>query len=448
VPDIAALAAVPPLRSAPLPWRDPVDVYRALAPRFRDLVLLDRGNALRERRSFVGVPADGPLVLAPDLGGDPLMTVLAALRAPLDAERTDSDRLGWWGWLGYELGVAGLGLPVPEIDAPPAAFLFAAAGVEFDHDAGTVTAIALPGHEALLRDLVHHLAEPVVLHPARAAARVVAPARRRHGRERYLQLVEACRRAIAAGDAYQLCLTDRIEVELAAPADEAALHERLRDRYPVRNGGIVRIRGWTLVSGSPEEFLAVDGAGHARTRPMKGTRPRDADPAVDRALARELVASEKERAENLMIVDLMRNDLARVAEVGSVAVTELFGVEHYPAVHQLVSTVEADLAGDPLDAVRSLFPAGSMTGAPKHAAVRILAGLEGGPRGVYSGVWGRVSVDRTIDLSVVIRSIVLHGTTATIGTGGGVTILSDPAEEWRETEVKAAALLDVLGAGL
>jgi len=184
------------------------------------------------------------------------------------------------------------------------------------------------------------------------------------------------------------------------------------------------------------------------TTPMKGTRPRSADPATDRALRAELLASEKERAENLMIVDLMRNDLGRIAELGSVSVPSLLEVEEYAHVHQLVSTVRARIAppATALDVVRAAFPAGSMTGAPKHSAMSILHELEQGPRGVYSGAFGRLGLDGSADLAMVIRSIVLTPTGASIGTGGGITALSDPDEEIEETRVKARALLAVLGA--
>jgi anthranilate/para-aminobenzoate synthase component I len=168
---------------------------------------------------------------------------------------------------------------------------------------------------------------------------------------------------------------------------------------------------------------------------------------LDTALRAELSASEKERAENLMIVDLMRNDLGRIAELGSVAVPVLLDVEEYPHVHQLVSTVTARLRHPltALDAVRSAFPAGSMTGAPKESAMRILHSLEGGPRGVYSGAFGCLGVDGTADLAMVIRSIVLTPAGATIGTGGGITALSVADEEVEETRVKARALIAVLG---
>jgi anthranilate/para-aminobenzoate synthase component I len=205
------------------------------------------------------------------------------------------------------------------------------------------------------------------------------------------------------------------------------------------------------VGSSPETFLTVDRHGFVESSPIKGTRPRDSDPVADRRAARELRESEKEQAENLMIVDLVRNDLSRVAVPGSVEVTELLAVHSYRHVHQLVSTVRARLApgASGLDAVRAAFPPGSMTGAPKRSAVELLAGLEAGPRGPYAGVAGRLGRDGTVDLAVVIRTVVLDLSTglARVGVGGGITASSDPEAEVAEFHLKARALLAVLQSG-
>ncbi len=202
----------------------------------------------------------------------------------------------------------------------------------------------------------------------------------------YLELIAACQAAIRRGDAYQLCLTNTITVEVDALPDPVDVYRRLSALTPTAHSGVLRVGDRWLLSASPEQFLHIERGGTACIRPMKGTRPRSADAAADQAIAADLLASEKERAENLMIVDLMRNDLSRVSRVGSVVVSELFGVETFGFSHQLVSTVESVLDADPVEAVLVLFPAGSMTGAPKHAAMRILGTLEAGPRGMYSGV--------------------------------------------------------------
>ena len=291
----------------------------------------------------------------------------------------------------------------------------------------------------------HGTSVPSAGQPAHPA--VDAPAARwRHDPARYAELIAECQAAIVRGDAYQLCLTNRIDVDVRA--DPASTYLALRASSPSHHGGFLRFGDVALLSASPEQFLLVEPDGMVSTKPMKGTRPRSEDPATDRALRAELLASEKERAENLMIVDLMRNDLGRIAVLGSVSVPSLLEVEEYAHVHQLVSTVRARIAppATALDVVRAAFPAGSMTGAPKHSAMSILHELEQGPRGVYSGVFGRLGLDGSADLAMVIRSIVLTSTGASIGTGGGITALSDPDEEIEETRVKARALLAVLGA--
>ena len=209
----------------------------------------------------------------------------------------------------------------------------------------------------------------------------------RHTPTQYAALIERCRELIRAGIAYQLCLTTRFTVP--GVHDGVAVYRRLRAATPAHHGGFIRIGGRSLLSASPEQFLhAEDGV--IRTRPIKGTRPRGVDDAHDAALASELAVDAKERAENVMIVDLMRNDLSRVCEPGSIRVDALWAVETYPAVHQLVSTVSGTAAaGTTASALlEASFPAGSMTGAPKLSAMTCLHDLEGAPRGVYAGCFG------------------------------------------------------------
>ena len=274
-----------------------------------------------------------------------------------------------------------------------------------------------------------------------------APPAWRHDDAAYLRLIRSCQASIRRGDAYQLCLTN--SATLPGTVDPVRVHLALRSLSPTHHGAFLRIGGTALVSASPERFVEVDGGGTLRTLPIKGTRPRHADPVADERARGDLLASEKERAENVMIVDLMRNDLSRVCVLGSVRVTSLFAVEAYAQVHQLVSRVEGELAPGTtaVDAVRALFPAGSMTGAPKSAAVGILAALEGGSRGVYAGAFGWFGEDGRADLAMVIRSVVVTDGRATVGAGGGITALSVPEEELAEVRVKAAPLLAAARAG-
>jgi para-aminobenzoate synthetase len=264
-------------------------------------------------------------------------------------------------------------------------------------------------------------------------------------REGYREDIEACKRWLRAGDSYEICLTNRITAETdAEPLD---LYRALRRANPAPFGAYLRFGELAVLSSSPERFLAVDRDRWAESRPIKGTARRSAEPAEDARLAAALAGGEKFRAENVTIVDLMRNDLGRVCEVGSVSVPELMGVESYETVHQLVSSVRGRLRHGlgAADAVRACFPPGSMTGAPKKRTVEILDELEGAARGVYSGAIGWLGLGGACDLSVAIRTIVLDRGRATIGAGGAIVVDSDPdleIEEMLLTAATAAAALD------
>lgn len=270
----------------------------------------------------------------------------------------------------------------------------------------------------------------------------------RHDDESYLKLIERAQAHIAAGDVYQLCLTNQITLEVSGDPLLAFLN--LRDSNPAPFAAFLKFGQQTIISCSPEQFVKVDGFKEISSKPIKGTRRRDADPVVDAALADELRNDEKERAENLMIVDLMRNDFGRVAEPQSIRVDKLFDVESYASVHQLVSTVEAQLESDlnAVDGFDAAFPGGSMTGAPKGRAIELIDELEArdgaSGRGIYSGAIGYLTHGGVADFAMTIRTIVVDGDRATIGVGGGITIDSHPVKELEETKLKAAALLRVL----
>lgn len=448
------------IRSLTLPaWCDPENAFLALAAHADRVAWLDGGDGARQGRSVIAVAArEAPLVVAHD--ADEPGDVYASLAEQIgDIELSDgldpSGRaaVGWHGWFGYEFGARTLGVPAAPTDVPIAAFFLADRVVVFEHAAREVRLewIEGEGATASVRGWVDAMRATLDALPAERRrsseaddpAASVAPAWR-HDADAYRRMIGECRAAIVRGDAYQLCLTNRVELDVRP--DPVAAYLRLRRSSPSHHGGFLRFGDVALLSASPEQFLLVERDGTVATKPMKGTRPRSSDPATDVALRAELSASEKERAENLMIVDLMRNDLGRIAELGTVAVPSLLEVEEYPHVHQLVSTVTARLRHPltALDAVRSAFPAGSMTGAPKESAMRILHRIEGGPRGVYSGAFGCLGVDGTADLAMVIRSIVLTPEGASIGTGGGITALSDPDEEVEETRIKARALIAAL----
>lgn len=268
----------------------------------------------------------------------------------------------------------------------------------------------------------------------------------RHSNDQYLEMIGIAQKQIAAGDIYQICLTNQIQLE--TNHNPLAVFLALRKKNSAPYAAYFKCGALEVVCSSPEQFIRVSAQGRLSSKPIKGTRPRGETEESDQAAADELKNNAKERAENLMIVDLMRNDLGRVAVSDSVTVSKIFEVESYATVHQLVSTVEAQLAEgfSSVDAIRSAFPGGSMTGAPKIRAMQIIEELEAGERGVYSGAIGYLGIDGAVDLGMTIRTLVFQGGKATIGVGGGITIDSDPNAELAETKLKAKALLAVLNA--
>ncbi|MEO5920510.1 MAG: anthranilate synthase component I family protein [Pseudolysinimonas sp.] len=399
----------------------------------------------------------------------PQTPVLDAVRAELAGAAPEADddappfRLGLVGWLGYELRGETMGVPVGRTSRyPDAAFLRVDRAVAIEAN-GAAQLLALgdawDGELLAWRDETARrlssqqsgrveTAAPEGGSRHAPSALLDRPAAVWHETDaRYLANIAACQDAIHEGEAYQLCLTT--EAAIDGDFDPVAVYARLRAQSPSHHGALLRIGTISLLSSSPERFLEVDPGegGRVRTHPIKGTRPRATDAASDARLRDELLASDKERAENIMIVDLMRNDLARVSEPGSVTVPSLLDVESYTQVHQLVSSIEGTLRHglDGLDAIAACLPAGSMTGAPKQRATEILDTLEQRARGLYAGAFGYLGRDGRVDLAMTIRSIVLDERGATIGTGGGITALSVPAEEVAEARLKASALLAALG---
>jgi para-aminobenzoate synthetase component 1 len=260
----------------------------------------------------------------------------------------------------------------------------------------------------------------------------------------YLDAVTRVRDFIVAGDIFQANLSQRFEAPLEE--DPWHLYRRLRDVNPAPFAAYLEFDGVCIASASPERFLRVDPDGHVETRPIKGTSPRGLSPQHDAALSRALHDSEKDRAENLMIVDLLRNDLSRVCRPGTVRVPELFALERYRTVHHLVSTVVGQLAPgrDATDLLAAAFPGGSITGAPKVRAMEIIAELEPSRRGIYCGSIGYLSTTGAMDTSIVIRTLVASDGRVTFSAGGGIVADSDPESEYQETLDKARALITAL----
>ncbi|MFN3076331.1 MAG: aminodeoxychorismate synthase component I [Alphaproteobacteria bacterium] len=266
-------------------------------------------------------------------------------------------------------------------------------------------------------------------------------------RSAYLGKVRQAKEWIAAGDIFQVNLSQRFITEMPAAPTPFQLYRRLRSLNPAPfSAWIGGGHGRALLSASPEQFLRLDPAGRLETRPIKGTRPRAADPAADLALARELVESPKDRAENLMIVDLLRNDLAKVCRLGSIAVPQLCRLESFATVHHLVSVVTGHLRPglSAVDVLRATFPGGSITGCPKIRAMEILHEMEPVRRGPYCGAAAWLGFDGAMDASILIRSLVLGNGRVAAQAGGGIVADSDEAAEYEETLTKITPLLRAL----
>lgn len=264
--------------------------------------------------------------------------------------------------------------------------------------------------------------------------------------EAYMDAVRTSQREIYEGNSYEVCLTAQTVARIPNPSPELffELYRRQRAHNSAPYAAYLRCGDFSVLSSSPERFLSVDTHRNAQTKPIKGTIARGATPEEDAAAAAWLRTDEKTRAENLMIVDLLRNDLSTVSDPASVRVPVLMGVESYSTVHQLVSTVSSRLREgvSAVAAARACFPGGSMTGAPKPSTMQIIEGLEGRARGVYSGALGFVSADGSANLSIVIRTLVAHDEgTVTLAAGGAIVADSDPTAEYEEMLTKLRAAL-------
>ncbi|WP_253908649.1 aminodeoxychorismate synthase component I [Arthrobacter sp. H41] len=474
------LLAAPALHCVPLSeYPDSEAVFRELYALSSHRVWLDSSNvatdpvAGRNRYSIMADDSGSRGMRAEHLNGVTIMEsklVIARFPGPffswLDRNWDSSQAsvpalppglgftLGWLGYLGYELKRECGGNAV-ESPLPDASLIRCSRAVVFDHEARCVYLLAEAGAEgrqwcrkAALRIRRLPSAPPrfgTRLPPVQFSAADSV--------QSYLRKIAASQNEIVQGNSYEVCLTTQIFSNSHESLDPWDFYRRLRRASPAPFASFVQLGAVAIASSSPERFLSITAGGHVRAEPIKGTRRRDTSPQADRLLMHDLTTSTKDRAENIMIVDLMRNDLSRHAEPGTVSVTRLCDVETYKTVHQLVSTIEATIAQDRTRTavVAAAYPPGSMTGAPKISSMDILDELESQPRGPYSGVVGYFSPNGAADLSVTIRSAVFHTSSAdgqrlSVGIGGAITADSDPDDELAEIHTKATAILEVLGA--
>jgi aminodeoxychorismate synthase component I len=408
-----------------------IEVRRAARPDLEPGRSVLRGRPLDVLRDLLPPP--------PSVGGDPNFPFLG----------------GAVGYFGYELVAETEPVPrraLDDLELPDLCWLFVDRLLAFDHLEGRIRSIGLGF--AADAEAARERASLAAAQPLPAAAPRSSPRRRAapgdgsacFDEASYLKAIVRAKEQIEAGDVYQVCLTRRSDLVFAG--DPWRLYQRLRECNPAPFAAYLVLGDVTVLSCSPERFLSLSSDRQVESRPIKGTRPRGDDPVSDRAAQRALWSSEKDRAENLMIVDLVRNDLGRVCETGSVQVPELMQIESYATVFQMVSTVRGRLRSDRdvFDLMRATFPPGSMTGAPKIAAMAILDRLEPVRRGIYSGALGFLDLRGGTGLSVVIRTVVLKDGRAYVHSGGGIVADSRPAAEWRETQDKARALWAAIAA--
>ena len=459
-------------------WCDPETAFVALFGEREHAVWLDssRVEPGLARFSFIGAP-DGPLGQIVRYGvAERALTIdrasgreerresvldycereLARLHA--DAPELPFDfTCGFAGYLGYELKAECGGELAHRSPLPDAALVFCDRLIAFDHENRTLHLVALADAAgaaaaeqwlaATESELEALAGRPPPGPPAPPVAGALSFAAR-EGRDDYLARIAACKREIFDGESYEICLTTELHSDGAI--DPLAAYRVLRGRNPAPYAALLRLGELSVLSSSPERFLRVDRERVVESKPIKGTAARAADPAEDMWRAAALRDDEKSRAENLMIVDLVRNDLGRVCALGTVEVPALMAVESYATVHQLVTTVRGRLRDDAtaIDCIRASFPGGSMTGAPKLRTMEIIDRLERGPRGVYSGALGFLSVNGTADLSIVIRTLVASPGGLQIGAGGAIVAASDPDAEHDEMLLKARAVLAAVGGTL
>ncbi len=420
----------------PIPWRDPLAAFAPHAD--------TPGAALLTGGRFA-ILAPRPTRLIE--GGFPELAAALAARPAALPPAFGPFAGGAVGYFGYELGATLERLPPPAAEGPSLPDLrfglFDAAAI---FDLGTRTAAVVSvGGAPLAEALAAEIAAAPEL-PPETPWEAVAWTPAWH-RAEYEARVRRVLEYIRAGDIFQANLAQRFTAPRPAGMSAFALFRKLCRVNPAPFAAFLCVdAARAVVSASPERFLKVSAEGGVRrveTRPIKGTRPRGRTPEEDARLAAELRASAKDRAENLMIVDLLRNDLSRTAALGSVRVPALWTVESFAAVHHLVSVVTAEPRPEvpTLDILRQAFPGGSITGAPKVRAMEIIAELEGARRGPYCGAIGWLGDDGAMDTAIAIRTVVVDGDTLSVSAGGGIVADSVPAEEYRETLVKAAALL-------
>jgi anthranilate synthase component 1 len=357
---------------------------------------------------------------------------------------------GWVIFLGYELASEiEPRLRLPPADLPWRAFaLRTPCALIHEREQDRVFAVAEPQAAHLLERIVAE-AHAAGGEPADAGEPMKVAALHEEPAQAFLERVHRAQEYIRDGEIYQANLSRPWRVELADDASVAGIYARLCTANPAPFAALAQWQGVSILSSSPERLISIDGSGHIQTRPIAGTRPRSRRPGGDISETAELAAHPKERAEHVMLIDLERNDLGRVCQAGTVRVDEFMSIESYAHVHHIVSNVSGQLRADatPIDALRAVFPGGTITGCPKVRCMQVIAELEGEGRGAYTGSLGFLGRDGSMDLNILIRTMTLQGRRIDFRAGGGIVADSIPERELEETRAKAQGLLAVFDAG-
>lgn len=426
----------------------PADLYalHRLAPADYPFLLQSVAGHPRAGRYDILFAFPGEAITAGD--GDFFEALSARSGTPLPAEPDLPFCGGWFLLLGYEAArhvEPRLRLPASPFALPEALAVRCPAAIIRDHAAGLTLLVAEddPAQIARLKaDLARARAAPVTSTARGALVQAV----REEPEQRFTDGVRRILDYLRAGDVFQVNLSRAWNAALAPGVTAADLYARLRVSNPAPFAGLAQWGDTTVLSSSPERLVEVHGR-QVQTRPIAGTRPRGADEIEDRRLQQQLIASLKERAEHVMLIDLERNDLGRVCEPGSIEVSELMTLESYAHVHHIVSNVRGRLRADaaPGDVLKAVFPGGTITGCPKVRAMEVIAELEGEGRGPYTGAMGYLSRDGRMDLNILIRSLVCEGGQVSLRAGAGIVADSRPDAELAETRSKARGLLQACG---
>ncbi|WWO99434.1 MAG: aminodeoxychorismate synthase component I [Candidatus Dasytiphilus stammeri] len=358
---------------------------------------------------------------------------------------------GYIGFMTYEMKSVFTSIASYQNNIPDAIWMRVEQFIAFDHTTGLIWLVALGNDNKdtsaqdwikKMRNYLYKIQPKVTSYNSLSVKKIIIDLNA--SSQEYLELIRRCQDYIYDGESYEICLCNLLSFE--AFLDPVKLYRFMRKDNPAPFGAFIRNGKNCILSTSPEQFLKVDSSGTIYTKPIKGTSIRSNNVLLDFKSAQRLASSEKNRAENLMIVDLMRNDLRQVSFPGSISVTKLMNIESYKTVHQMVSTIEGKLLPDCslIDILRVSFPGGSITGAPKYRTMQLINCLEQSSRGVYCGSIGYLGFNRIADLNIAIRSLSYNGKIVKFGAGGAITFLSNPEKEFQEFLIKAESILQPL----